>query len=119
MLNRLVVSACAVFAMVTAASSGELMRGLTITGGQNAFATLTLERVNDPAAESDVLKIHVSLSQARNMKGYGFSLHFDPVKYAFLDARELEGNLLKAVPGQQTLFLSSSRTPGQLEIGAC
>ena len=118
MLKRLVVSMCAVLSTVAAASAGELTRGLTITGGQNAFATLTLERVNDPAAESGVLKLHVSLSETKNLKGYGFSLQFDPVKYAFVEARELEGNLLKGVPGQQTLFLSSSRTPGQLEIGA-
>ena len=118
MLKRLVVSMCAVLSTVAAASAGELTRGLTISGGQNSFATLTLERVNDPAAESGVLKLHVSLSETKNLKGYGFSLQFDPVKYAFLEARELEGNLLNAVPGQQTLFLSSSRTPGQLEIGA-
>ena len=118
MLKRLVVSMCAILAIAAAASAGELTRGLTITGGQNSFATLTLKRVNDPAAESGVLKIHVSLSQARNMRGYGFSLQFDPVKYGFVEARELEDNLLNAVPGQQTLFLSSSRTPGQLEIGA-
>ena len=118
MLKRIVVSICAVFATVAAAWAGEMTRGLTITGGRNAFANLTLERVHDPAAERGVLKIHVSLSQAKNLKGYGFSLQFDPAKYAFVEARELEGNLLKAVPGQQTLFLSSSRTPGQLEIGA-
>ena len=118
MLKRLVVSMFVVFAFVSTPWAGEFTRGLNITGGQNASAKLTLQRAGDPAAGSGVLKIHASLSQTKNLKGYGFSLQFDPAKYEFLESRELDGNLLKALPGQETLFLSSSRTPGHLEIGA-
>lgn len=118
MLKRLVLSIGVVFATLGPASAGELTRGLTIAGGRNATARLTVARANDPAAEPGVLKLHVSLSQTKNLKGYGFSFQYDPAKYTFVDARELEGNLLSAVPGRQSLFLSSSRAPGELEVAA-
>ena len=118
MLNRLVVSICAVFVLAGPALAGDMTRGLTITGGRNANATLKLERVNDPGAESGILKLHVSVAQTNDLKGYGFSLQYDPVKYELLNAKELEGNLLKSGSGQETLFLSSNRTPGQVDIGA-
>ena len=118
MLNRLVVSICAVFVLAGPAEAGDMTRGLTITGGRNANATLKLERVSDPGAESGILKLQVSVAQTSDLKGYGFSLQFDPVKYEFVKATELDGNLLKSGSGKETLFLSSNRTPGQIDIGA-
>ena len=108
----------AALALAGSVSAGEMTDGLTITGGQNSFARLTLERADAPDSDRDVLKLHVSLAEAKNLKGYGFSLIYDPAKYEFLEAREADGNLLKAGSEQNTLFLSSNRTPGKLDIGA-
>lgn len=99
-------------------SAGEMTDGLTITGGQNAFARLTLERADATDTEPGVLKLRVSLVQAKDLKGYGFSLIYDPVKYEFLEALELDANLLSSRSEKSTLFLSSNRTPGKLDIGA-
>ncbi len=118
MWTRLISSVCAAFVLTGPALAGDMTRGLTITGGRNASATLKLERVNDPDADSGILKLRVTLAQANDLKGYGFSLQFDPVKYEFVNATELDGNLLKSGFGQETLFLSSNRTPGQVDIGA-
>ncbi|MDE2888000.1 MAG: T9SS type A sorting domain-containing protein [Gemmatimonadota bacterium] len=118
MRTRVISSICAALLFVGPALAGEMTRGLTITGGRNAGAALKLERVNEPDAESGVLKLHVSVAQTEALKGYGFSLQYDPVKYEFVSAAELEGNLLKSGSGQETLFLSSNRTPGQVDIGA-
>ena len=52
------------------------------------------------------------------MKGYGLTLQYDPARYEFLEARELDGNLLASGSNQETLFLTSNRTPGELNIGA-
>ncbi|MDE3259942.1 MAG: T9SS type A sorting domain-containing protein [Gemmatimonadota bacterium] len=108
----------AAFVLIGPAMAGEMTRGLTVTGGRNANATLKLERVNDPGAESDILKLRVSVAQTSDLKGYGLSLQYDPVQYEFVNATELDGNLLKSGSGQETLFLSSNRTPGQVDIGA-
>ncbi len=118
MWTRVISTVCAVFVLIGPALAGDMTRGMTITGGRNANATLKLERVNDPRAESGVLKLHVSVTQTSDLKGYGLSLQFDPVKYEFVNATELDGNLLKSGSGQETLFLSSNRTPGQVDIGA-
>ena len=118
MWTRLISSVCAAFLLTGTALAGDMTRGLTVTGGRNAYATLKLERVNDADAEEGILKMQVSLGQTDDLKGYGFSLQYDPVKYEFVNATELEGNLLKSGSGQETLFLSSNRTPGQVDIGA-
>ena len=118
MLKRFVLTTCAAFAVAGAAWAGEMTRGLNINGGQNASATLALDRVNERAAESGALTIRVSLLHAKNLKGYGFSLQYDPAKYTFIEAREAAGNLIAAGAGRHALFLSSNRTPGQLDIGA-
>lgn len=118
MWTRVFSSICAALVFCGPALAGELTRGLTVTGGRNANATLKLERVNDPGGDTDILKLHMSVAQTDNLKGYGFSLLYDPVKYEFVNATELDGNLLKSGAGQETLFLSSSRTPGQVDIGA-
>jgi hypothetical protein len=105
-------------ALAGSASAGEMTDGLTITGGHNSFARLMLERADAPDTDQGVLKLRVSLEQAKNLKGYGFSLIYDPAKYEFLEAREVDGSLLSARSEQNTLFLSSNRTPGKLDIGA-
>ncbi|MDE3000994.1 MAG: T9SS type A sorting domain-containing protein [Gemmatimonadota bacterium] len=97
---------------------GDLTRGLTITGGGNALAKLKLERARDRIAGDGLLTLLVSLAQTRDLKGYGFSLEYDPAKYEFVEAREANGSLLKSGTGQETLFLASDRTPGRVDIGA-
>lgn len=105
-------------ALAGSVSAGEMTDGLTITSGQNSFARLMLERADASDADQGVLKLRVSLEEAKSLKGYGFSLIYDPAKYEFLEAKEADGNLLKARSEQNTLFLSSNRTPGKLDIGA-
>lgn len=118
MKRILVFSICAGLMLAGLASAGEMTNGLTITGGENAFAQLKVERANLSRTDDGVLKLHVSLAQAKNLKGYGFVLNFDPAKYEFVEAKEITGNLLNAGSDQQTLFISSSRTPGQISLGA-
>ena len=98
--------------------AGDITRGLAITGGQNALATLKLERVNEPDDGEGILTVRLSLSQASNLKGYGLTLQYDAAGYEFLEAREPDGNLLESASGRETLFLASNRTPGELNIGA-
>ena len=109
---------CMVCVVAVPAIAGDLTRGLTITGGGNALARLKLERVQDVASDEGILTLRVSVAQTRDVKGYGFSLAYDSARYVFVEAREADGNLLKAGTGQETLFLASDRTPGRLDIGA-
>ena len=118
MRHRLVSFVCAVFVLTGPATAGDLTSGLNITGGENALARLKLERVQGAASDGVVLTLRVSVGQTRDVKGYGLSLAYDPGKYALVEARESDGNLLKAGTGQETLFLASDRTPGRLDIGA-
>ena len=118
MRNRFVSTVFFVFVLTCPSFGGDLTRGLEITVGQNVAAQLKLERVHDAALADDILKVRVSLAQVTDLKGYGLSLQFDSDRYEFLEARELDGNLLKSGPGQQTVFLASDRVPGKLDVGA-
>lgn len=118
MRHHLVSFVCAVFVLAGQIWAGDLTHGLTIADGDNGLATLKLERVHDKAVGNGLLTLRVSVRQARDLKGYGFSLAYDPGKYAFVEARESDGNLLKPNGGQETLFLASDRTLGRVEIGA-
>ena len=107
-----------VLALAGSATAGEMTDGLTISGGQNSFARLMLERADGQDTDEGVLKLLVSLAEAKNLKGYGFSMNYDPAKYEFVKASEVEENLLKSGPGGQTLFVSANHTPGRVDLGA-
>jgi hypothetical protein len=72
----------------------------------------------DRGQEDGVLKLQLTLSEAKMLKGYGIVLEFDPAKYEFVEASEVKGHLLETGSGQETLFLSTNRTPGQLSLGS-
>lgn len=118
MRHQLISTICSVILLTGTALAGEMTGSLTIASGPNALAKLKLERMNDPGAEREILKVRVTLSQVRDIKGYGFLLEYDAAKYEFVEARELADNLLNSGSNRKTLFMNSNRTPGQLEIGA-
>ena len=118
MRNLLVMAMIVGLTMSGSALAGDMTNGLTIMGGENAFAQLKIERAENSPREDGVLKIQVSMAETKNLKGYGFVLHFDTAKYEFVEVKEVKGNLLSNSSDQQTLFLSSTRTAGELAIGA-
>ncbi len=118
-MRRLFISTiCSALIWTGPALAGEMTEGLTIIGGRNPSAKLTLARVHDPAAEKEILRVRVSLSQVTETKGYGFLLEYDAEKYEFLEAMDLAGNLLSSSTEQKPLSMRTNRTPGRLEIGA-
>ena len=118
MWNRIISFACWALVLMGTAFAGEMTTGLDVSGGPNASAKLTLERVDDRTAEEGVLKVRVLLSHVRNVKGYGFLLQYDPAKCEFAEAKELADNLLKSDSGGKPVFMASNLSPGKLEIGA-
>jgi len=117
-MKRILALSCA-FLLVSAGLgyAGEMTSGLEVSGGQNAFAQLRLERAEQMTQEDGMLKLVVTVTQAQELKGYGFVLNYDPAKFEFVEAKEVDGNLL-ATGEQSTLFLSSNRNPGQVMVGA-
>ena len=98
--------------------AGDLTTGLDIRGGENGFAGMVLKRAPNAVQEDGFLTVRVSLTESKLLKGYGFSLQFDPAKYEFVEAKEVNGSLLETGSGQQALFLSSNKTPGKIDVGA-
>ena len=117
-MMKSVITALVCAGLAAPVAARDLTSGLEIVGGRNAFAKLTLERADLGRSEDGVLKLHVKVSQAQDLKGYGFVLQYDPSKYEFVEAEETEGHLLDTGSGQPTLFLSSDRTPGRLALGS-
>ena len=118
MKHVVVFALCLGLAAAGSVTAGEMTSGLEMNGGQNAFAGLKLERVQDGTQKEGVLKLQVTMDQIKDLKGYGFVLQFDPARYEFVGVKEATDNLLNMGSGQPTLFLSASQSPGQVAVGA-
>lgn len=104
--------------LAASAFAGPMTQGLDINGGENSFAALTLKRAQNVQEANGEIKLRVSLNETQQLKGYGFVLQFDPTKYEFVSATEVDGNLLNAGSNESTLFLASDKTPGQIAVGS-
>ncbi len=117
-MKRLIIATCLGIGLVGSAIAGPLTQGIEFTGGENSLANLVLKRAQNIVAEDGVLKLQVSINYAQKLKGYGFVLQYDQSKYEFVEARQVDQNLLDANSGQPALFLASNKTPGQVAVGA-
>ena len=117
-MKRLIIATCLGFGLVGSAIAGPLTQGIEFTGGENSLAGLVLQRAQNIVAEDGVLKLQVAINHAQKLKGYGFVLQYDQSKYEFVEARQVDQNLLDVNSGQPALFLASNKTPGQVAVGA-
>ena len=100
------------------ASAGSLSQGLEITGGQNPFAKLELKRVDKGQSEDGLMRLRMTVTDARKLKGYGFMLRYDETKYEFVEAKQVVEGLMGSADGQAGLFVSSNKTPGEVIVGS-
>ena len=100
------------------ALAGEMTSGMEIKGGPNAFANLELKRADGVQEEEGILRLHMTVAQTENLRGYGFVLHYDAARYEFVEAKEIDGGLLHTGSGQKPLFVSANRSQGQVAVGA-
>ena len=105
-MKRLIVAAGLGLGLVGSAIAGPLTQGIEFTGGENSLAGLVLQRTQNIVAEDGVLKLQVAINHAQKLKGYGFVLQYDQSKYEFVEARQVDQNLLDANSGQPALFLA-------------
>ena len=117
-MKRLIVAAGLGLGLIGSAIAGPLIQGIEFTGGKNSLASLVLQRTQNIVAEDGVLKLQVAINHAQKLKGYGFVLQYDQSKYEFVEARQVDQNLLDVNSGQPALFLASNKTPGQVAVGA-
>ena len=117
-MKRFIVAASLGLGLIGSAIAGPLTQGIEFTGGENSLAGLVLQRAQNIVAEDGVLKLQVAINHAQKLKGYGFVLQYDQSKYEFVEARQVDQNLLDMNSGQPALFLASNKTPGQVAVGA-
>ncbi len=117
-MKHLIIAVCLGLGLVGSSMAGPLTQGLEFTGGENGLANLVLKRAQNIVAEDGVLKLQVAINHAQKLKGYGFVLQYDQAKYEFVEAREVDQNLLNTGSGQPALFLASNKTPGQVAVGS-
>ena len=117
-MKNFMIATCVGLSLVGSAIAGPLTQGIAFTGGENSTASLVLQRTQNIVAEDGLLKLLVEINQAQQLKGYGFVLQYDHVKYEFVEARQVDHNLLNANSEQSALFFASNKTPGQVAVGA-
>ena len=117
-MKRFIVAAGLGLGLIGSAIAGPLTQGIEFTGGENSLAGLVLQRTQNIVAEDGVLKLQIAINHAQQLKGYGFVLQYDQSRYEFVEARQVDQNLLDVNSGQPALFLASNKTPGQVAVGA-
>ena len=117
-MKRFIIAACLGLSLVGSAVAGPLTQGLEFNGGENGLAGLVLKRAQNIVTTDGVLKLQVAMNGAQKLKGYGFVLQYDQSKYEFVEAQEVDQNLLDTGSGQPTLFLASNKTSGQVAVGS-
>ena len=109
------VIVAATMAIAPAAQAGIITHGVEISGGRNPFTSFTLSQVS---ASSDIVKVRVEATDVQELRGYGFVVRFDPGQYEFVEATQVEDNVLGSGSNASVLFLAKSHEPGQVAIGA-
>ena len=108
---------CIGLLLAGSAVAGTFIEGVRVNGGENNLTRLVLGRAESPQQDG-LLRLQVTMSGARQLKGYGFVLQFDPERYEFVEAEPVQNGPMEAATTQPTLFLASDKIPGQLAIGA-
>ncbi len=109
--------ACLSLCLAGSAFAGTLTKGLEITGGENAFAQVELQRF-DNGEEDGLIRLRMNVDEAKNLKGYGFTVQFDASRYEFIEAKQVVDGLLTGTDGETTLFVASNKTPGEVVVGS-
>ena len=116
MIKSITVALALMLTGVGVAYAGSLTQGLDVAGGKNTFAQLALERADLVESEEGVIRLQMTVSEAQELKGYGFVLKFDPTRYEFVEAKQTQQGILGG--GDGALFVSSNKNPGEVTVGA-
>ncbi|MBE85315.1 MAG: hypothetical protein CME21_22385 [Gemmatimonadetes bacterium] len=118
MKNLITVLASAAILAAGSASAKTMAQGLNITGGDNPFAKLELNRVDKGQSDDGLMRLRMTVEEVQNLKGYGFMLQYDEAKYEFVEAKQVVEGMMGDADGQSGLFVSSNKTPGEVVVGS-
>jgi len=91
-----------------------VVAGLLLAAGSvRAAGPGALLKPLEGARGQDEIQVQVSLTDMNQMKGYGFSVGFDPTQYEFVKAEQGSDNLLGSA---SPLFLVSAKEPGRVMV---
>ena len=118
MKNLITVLASAAILAAGSASAKTMAQGLNITGGDNPFAKLELNRVDKGQSDDGLMRLRMTVEEVQTLKGYGFMLQYDEAKYEFVEAKQVVEGMMGDADGQSGLFVSSNKTPGEVVVGS-
>ena len=84
--------------------------------GVNEAAEFSLRLGSDRVVAGETMFVDVSLANVQALMGYGFVLHYDAEKFAFVEALPATEDLLTSAGGETPLFKGWSDEAGQVRI---
>ena len=84
--------------------------------GVNEAAEFSLRLGSDRVVAGETMFVDVSLANVQALMGYGFVLHYDAEKFAFVEAMPAAEDLLTSSGGETPLFKGWSDEAGQVRI---
>lgn len=95
-------------------AAGKLVARATPVSGVNRDAGLNLNLGSERVIAGQQIKLDVSISNAAALKGYGFTLTYDPLKFELVEATAGDQNLLSQ-GGNTPVFLKNAQ-PGRIQL---
>ena len=84
--------------------------------GVNEAAEFSLRLGSDRVVAGETMFVDVSLANMQALMGYGFVLHYDAEKFAFVEAMPAAEDLLTSAGGETPLFKGWSDEAGQVRV---
>ena len=116
-MKNLTVIVCLLLGTVSLVNAGPIIKDTLLRFGDNDSASLTLERLQDLPEESRILELQVSISNAKNLKGYGFVLCYDATKYEFIEAVSNSDSFINKDNKEHPLFIFHDKS-GRVNISS-
>ena len=116
-MKNLIVIVSLLMGTVNVLNAGPMIKDTGLKYGENDLASLTLERLQDSIEESGILELQVSISKAKNLKGYGFVFYYDPTRYKFIEAVSDSDSFINDGVKERPLLISHDE-PGRVNISS-
>jgi hypothetical protein len=99
---------------VSPPKAGKLVARAMPASGVNRDAGLNLNLVSERVIAGQQIKVDVAISNVAALKGYGFTLTYDPQKFELVEATAGDQNLLSQ-GGSTPVFLKNAQ-PGRIQV---
>jgi hypothetical protein len=114
-LKHLIVVVFALAIGISTLNAGPIIKDTGVKYGYNNQASLSLERSKGGSESEGILELNVLVDNSKNLKGYGFVLNYDTLRYEFVEVVPIIGSFIADSEITHPFFVSHA-TKGRVNV---